>query len=184
MCQARLGTESTQSAIGTTSLTLNTWFHVCGVILYNSGTQTYSEIIYTNGGDKQSHTNTGGTPTSPPTAFNTTAGLLKRDATGELFWGGSLADCAIWNVQLTDFEILALSKGARPYTIRPGNVKIWWPLDGLASPEPDLSGSLLNGTVTGAAQAFGPPFMQFTPRWPQGGIFPVFTYVLMPQIVT
>jgi hypothetical protein len=96
---------------------------------------------------------------------------------------GSTADIAIWQAALTASEIKALSLGARPNTIRSTALLLWWPLDGLQSPEPDLSGNAHNGTVNGAAApAFGPPIAPFTPRWPQLLAAPLFT--LMPQIVT
>lgn len=80
---------------------------------------------------------------------------------------GTQADFAFWNVILTAAEWAALGQGARPYQIRETALIGWWPLDGIQSPEPDLSGSAANGTLTGTAKAFGPPLMQFTPRWPQ-----------------
>jgi hypothetical protein len=96
----------------------------------------------------------------------------------------TLADVAIWNVDLTAFEISALAKGARPNIIRPASLVAWWPLDGLQSPEPDLSRNAKNGTLTGTAAAFGPPYAPFTPRWPQIILPPVSLFTLMPQIVT
>jgi hypothetical protein len=41
------------------------------------------------------------------------------------------------------------------------------PLDGIQTTEPDLSGFARNGTLTGTSAVAGPPFTQFTPRWPQ-----------------
>lgn len=86
---------------------------------------------------------------------------------------GSLADIAFWNVDLTAAEATALANGARPSQIRPKSLAGWWPLTGLQSPEPDLSGSKNNGTVTGTTPAFGPPLMAFTPRSPQYTALPV-----------
>jgi hypothetical protein len=82
------------------------------------------------------------------------------------FFNGNYADICQWTVVLTAAEVLALSKGARPYTIRSKSINAYWPIDGFASPEPDLSGNVNNGTLTGTAQVFGPPFAAFTPRWP------------------
>jgi hypothetical protein len=48
----------------------------------------------------------------------------------------------------------------------------WWPLDGFASPEVDLSRNAFNGALTGTTAAFGPPLMPFTPRTPQFWITP------------
>ena len=98
---------------------------------------------------------------------------------------GSLADVAAWNVTLSALEVSALAKGARPSTVRPKSLVYWCPFDGLQSPEPDLSGNVLNGTLTGTNPAFGPPFAPFTPRWPQFWFPPppLPSFVLMPQIV-
>lgn len=80
---------------------------------------------------------------------------------------GLIADVAFWNVALTAAEFAALGVGARPYTIRPLALVGYWPVTGIQSPEPDFSGLNNNGTVTGTVNASGPPFMFFTPRWPQ-----------------
>src|SRR5208282_6101410 len=84
-----------------------------------------------------------------------------------------LADFAYWSgVTLTVNEAEALYNGARPNTIRPSGLGEYYPIDGLAWPEPDLSGSGLNGTVTGTTgNGAGPPIMLFTPRWPQFAAF-------------
>jgi hypothetical protein len=76
------------------------------------------------------------------------------------------ADVALWNVILTATEFAALAKGARPYQIRHPALVGYWPLDGLQTPEPDLSGNANNGTLTNASAAFGAPTRMFTPYWP------------------
>lgn len=82
--------------------------------------------------------------------------------------GTTMADVAVFETNLTALQVAGLVNGARPNSLGLGSaLKAWWPLTGLQSPEPDLSGNANNGTVTGAAPAFGPPIMQFTPRWPQ-----------------
>jgi Concanavalin A-like lectin/glucanases superfamily len=80
---------------------------------------------------------------------------------------GIVADTGLWSVRLSLSELVALSKGARPYQVREQSLVGYWPFDGLQSPEPDLSGFRQNGTLTGTVSAFGPPIMPFTPRWPQ-----------------
>ncbi len=87
------------------------------------------------------------------------------DGDGNL--SGSLADWAVWNVTLKQAEVIALAKGIRPGLIRPLSLITWYPLDGLESPEPDLSGNARNGTLTGTALSFGPPITMITRRWPQ-----------------
>ena len=103
-----------------------------------------------------------GTPETIKTFFN-----IGHGNAGDWF-NGRLADIGLWTgVKLTATEAAALAKGARPYQIRTGSLKGYWPLDGLQTTEPDLSGLLNNGTLTGTALAFGPPYRPFTPRWPQ-----------------
>jgi hypothetical protein len=65
-------------------------------------------------------------------------------------WGGVISDAAIWNVQLTSAEMLALSKGLSPLKVRPASLIGYWPLLGI-SPEPDPRGNTgltLVGAVT------------------------------------
>ena len=82
-------------------------------------------------------------------------------------WSGSIAHMAMWNVVLTAGEISGLSRGQLPYMVRPKSLVAYWPLDGLSSPEPDLSGNQFNGTINGTVTAGnGPPVAMFTPRWP------------------
>lgn len=87
-------------------------------------------------------------------------------SSGGAVWDGMLADFAVWNAILTDGEFFALAKGIRPYNIRPGSLAGYWPLDGIQSPEPDLSGNKNNGTLTGTKGQPGPPTDFFTPQWP------------------
>jgi hypothetical protein len=99
-------------------------------------------------------------------------------------FGGLLADVAVWNVVLSQLEISALANGARPLAVRPKALVRYWPVGGLQSPEPDLSGNAQNGTLTGTNPAFGPPFAPYTPRWPQFTQLPIApSFILMPQIV-
>jgi hypothetical protein len=98
---------------------------------------------------------------------NFTLNVMSRNKTS-LFGAGSMADMAIWGgVLLTAGEASALGSGMRPGQIRPASLVCWTPFDGLASPEPDLSGNAKNGTLTGTSLASGPPVAMFTPRWPQ-----------------
>lgn len=86
------------------------------------------------------------------------------------FWTGNMAEVAVWNTALNTANITSLVNGVRPFRVNSANLVDWWPLDGLASPEPDLSGKGNNGTLTGTALAPGPPIMLFTPRWPQNSL--------------
>jgi hypothetical protein len=159
----------------TAGLVSGVWCHLYGD--YNGSAWN----IYFNGVLKNTNT----TATGPR---NQSGGFTM----GAAFVGGSpllycqvrLGDVAVWTTNLSQIEISALAKGARPKDVRSGSLVGWWPLDGLQSPEPDLSGNAYNGTLTGTTAAFGPPFMQFTPRWPQFQLPPAPpSFILMPQIV-
>lgn len=165
----------------------NAWYHAG--LVQTDATHT---AAYLNGGSKGTGVGSGAENlgTIGETFLGAYDGTNSGNGTGG-FVSGLLADVAYWTVALTDFEVLALANGARPYQIRPKSILRYWPLDGLASPEPCLIGSTVlspaNGTLTGTAKGFGPPVMLFTPRWPMGSILPATAppppFNLMPQIV-
>jgi hypothetical protein len=176
--QTNVSGVSFSQAVSASGATVGVWAH-CAATFTNS-----TITAYLNGGNSGSGANT----VNPPSGY-TVANAGARDANSSTanFLAGSIADTAIWTVALTASEISALANGARPNTIRPANLIFWWPLGGIQSPEPDLSGKANNGTLTGTAPAFGPPIMQFTPRWPQlvfSAAPPPPVFILMPQIVT
>jgi hypothetical protein len=150
--------------------TVGVWYHVALT------RDTTTATLWVNGASQGTDT---GTPTNNPSGF-----FRIGSGSGSFSGTRSFADAAYWTAVLTQAELTALSKGARPNTIRPASLTLWLPLDGLQSPEPDLSGNANNGTLTGTASAFGPPIAPFTPRWPN--IPQVFAppFTLMPQIVT
>jgi hypothetical protein len=154
--QTNAGTAGRDPASATVSI--NTWYHQAMTAVDGAGTcQGYLNGVAD-----------GASFTTPNSTFVSAANVsIGHDAGPDLF-NGSLADVAIWNVTLTSLEIAALAAGVRPGRIRPSSLIGWWPLDGLVSPEPDLSGRANNGTLTAApALDFGPPISLFTPRWPQ-----------------
>lgn len=161
---------------GGTGQIMNQWVHLIALTSSGTGSQ-----IWVNG----AQSGTSGTYAAPnSTTGNTTIG--ERTFVGaQGWWPGRIADVAIWNVALTPAEILALSRGARPFTIREPALLGYWPLDGLQSPEPDLSGFAHNGTLNGTtAVSIGAPVMMLTPRTPLLLDFtPPPLSVLMPQIL-
>ena len=152
------GDSFTNSA--TSFTTANVWHHFAAT-LTATGTGAGSGIVYLDGGGLQTNSWNG------ITATGFAIGALGLSGGPFNPYSGSIAHCAAWNVALSTAEIAALAAGVLPGLIRPQNLIGWWPLDGLQSPEPDLSGNANNGTLTGTALAPGPPVMQFTPRWPQ-----------------
>lgn len=81
--------------------------------------------------------------------YNTTLGA---------YFDGVVAEVGVWDVELTQAEWTALSKGISPLAVRPANLVAYWPLFGGSSPEPNRLGSG-DMTVTGATQADHPPIL-------------------------
>lgn len=80
---------------------------------------------------------------------------------GSLRYAGLLAHCQIWNRALTFYE--ANQAAFYPGSVR-NSLRIYLPLWGQASPEPDLSGFIKNGTVNGATLGSDPPPGRFAGR--------------------
>jgi len=157
----------------------NTWYNIIWAQTVSSGAGTYT--IYLNGSS----------------VFSDNGSLVNGFASGSRTWNvgnivptgtnplnGYMADMAVWSTVLSGTELAALANGARPSTIRPTLLLGWWPMGGYQSPEPDLSGKANNGTLVGTNLAFGPPLMQFTPRWPQTLAGPSLSPILSPAMVT
>lgn len=145
---------------GTATLSTGTWYHI--LQKFDNADQISKTFI--NGASDGTifsganiHVQTG----TPTLAVGYDALTINRN------FPGRIADFAFWNVALTPGEVSALAQGARPLTIRPSNIIAYLPLDGISSPEPDLSGAKNNGTLTGTSNVGGPPLAMFTPRWPR-----------------
>jgi Concanavalin A-like lectin/glucanases superfamily len=166
--------------LSTATLATNTWTHLVGVSDGSTITALYiNGVLDSTGG-----ASAGNGVTSPTIV----GGIGYRAYTGVSggFWSGNIADVCFWDgVLLSALEIAQLANGVRPSSIRPKSIVTLWPLDGLQSPEPDLSGNAYNGTLTGTAKAFGPPLDQSTPRWPLFFAFPApaTSFILMPQAI-
>lgn len=137
----------------------NTWFHAAGV-----QASATSRAAYFNGGFK-------GTDTLSRTpAGIDRASIGKRDnVSSDNNFGrtgtGYLADVAMWNVALTDAEILSLSLGFSPLLVRPSGLVFYSPLYGVGSNEPNLINSAAEATINGTlTQGIHPPIIM--PRRP------------------
>jgi hypothetical protein len=151
------------SVDGSHVLSINTWYNiistynsVAGLVGYVGAASDGTIVAAGSIGGATSHFQMGD-DFANPSVFNSTA---------------RIANVGLWNTVLAAGEVGALANGALPLSIRQGNLVGNWPVDGLQSPEPDLSGNANNGTLTGTALAAGPPVMPFTPRWPMGAILP------------
>lgn len=72
------------------------------------------------------------------------------------YFTGLVAETAVWNQFLTANEVNTLATVC-PSAVRRTALVGYWPLPAAASPEPDLSGNQINGTVTGTSIANHPP---------------------------
>lgn len=71
-----------------------------------------------------------------------TAGGLMLNGSRLSFAGGSIAHCAVWSSALSAGNVTSLAGGARPDAVSPGTLVFYAELDGAASPEEDLVGTL------------------------------------------
>lgn len=118
------------------------WQHACGI-----NESTTSRAAFLNGANKGTNTDS-----SNPTGVNQTRiGAAAYQI--KTYFNGKLAEAAVWNAILSDIEVQALGNRISPIRIRPGNLVFYSPLYGIASPEPDWSGKLKNGVLTGTTQA-------------------------------
>ena len=93
-----------------------------------------------------------------------TFGASNAGRSGSVFTQGLIAESAVWNVRLSDAQAAALASGVCP--IGPSARRAgfpqpvgYWPMWGASgsSTEPDQSGNVLSGTLTGTARANHPP---------------------------
>lgn len=100
-----------------TGYTVNKWHHAAAV--YSSST---SRSVFIDGGSKDTGNNT----SYVPQGINEILIGARRSngSIGAAFFG-LIAEVGIWNVALTDDEVLSLSKGFTPSLIRPQNLRFY-----------------------------------------------------------
>ena len=118
---------STQApADGTTTISTGVWYHVAGVFVSSS-----SRFVYVNGVQEGNNT----TVVSPTLTLPGVGDITRPTPT--FVMNGDVAEAAIWNVQLTNSELIALAGGWSPPSVRPVSLSYYWPLNGNDSPELD-----------------------------------------------
>ena len=144
------GNSGTATASTTFGPSVNTWFHACGVFASAS-----SRAAYINGGGK----GTDATGTTPSGLNRTSIGKRDNAGAAEEFapaGTGYIADVAIWNVALTDAEVLSLSTGISPLKIRPASLQFYSPMIGEGTGDPNLinaaTAMAIQGTLTQGPQ--------------------------------
>lgn len=143
-------------AFSTAGPATNTWFHAAAVF-----TSATSRASFLNGGNKGTDT----TNITPASLDRTSIGLRDNVSGDQAFASGGtgyIADVAIWNVALTDAEVLSLSKGFSPLKVRPSGLVFYCPLLGI-TPEPNLINAATAPTIQGTLTA-GPHAPLIMPR--------------------
>lgn len=126
------GNSSANTSIAPTA---NAWQHWCAV-----EASTSSRACYINGGSK----GTNGTTRTP------TAGTWSSFVgAATVNFAGRLAHLAVWNVALSDDEILGLANGQHPFAVRPAALIHYYPMWRLEGGGDDFFGTVDLGTVTG-----------------------------------
>lgn len=152
------GTVSTVATHGVTA-TLGQWYATTAVFA-----SAASRSIYVDGVGKV--TDTTNAPGSIANLGQVNVGAYVGLAVSN-YLDGAIADVAIWDVALDDDEVAALGKGVSPLLIRPQNLKAYWPLFGVADPEPGrwkdtLTLTLFNApTKADHPRSFAPTISQY-----------------------
>lgn len=124
---------------------------------YNVGVWNHAVAIFASSTDRSvilngDIANKGTNATSKSvTSFNRTCFGRRADSTPSDPHFGAIAECGMWDIALTDAEVIMLSKGVSPIYVRPQNLVSYWPLLGRSSPDRDLVGRqelTVNGTTT------------------------------------
>jgi hypothetical protein len=117
------GSGATRSNATIGEETLGEWTHVAGIWNWDGSTFT-SRIAYGNGV-------AGGTSTAdrlPQNLSNTVIGARADGGGLAQQYDGEISHIAIWNVILTDDQILALANGVSPLRIQRDNLINYWPM--------------------------------------------------------
>lgn len=107
------------NAITSNSYSLNAWQHVCGV-----ATSSTDRKSYLNGDTANKGTST--TSSVPSSLNRVSLGLWFGSGAFDQVVGG-IAEAAIWDVALTEPEVVSLSKGMAASRIRPQNLQFYFP---------------------------------------------------------
>lgn len=112
------GGGSPTNAVSVAGYSAGTWHHACGVFV----SATVHHLFFD------------GVKSTAPTGANTPSGL-NRSSVGVLdrlsitgYFNGLLAECAWWNIDLTDANAGALAKGVAPIKVRPQSLVRYRPL--------------------------------------------------------
>lgn len=89
---------------------------------------------------KDTSSGSSGTNVADPTPSNWLLGAQRQSGGYSNYVDGAIAYPAVWNIDLTNEEWLMLAAGAHPFTVRPGNLIAFWPLDEKSGGARDIVG--------------------------------------------
>ncbi len=115
-----------------------TWYHACAVF-----SSTTSRSIYLNGTGKVTDTTA-----SNPSGFDRTNIGIRWSTTRGLFFDGLLFAPSIWNVALTDAEVVSLAAGFSPKQVRPASLVRCAPLYVNSTNRLVLTGTQTDNAIT------------------------------------
>jgi hypothetical protein len=108
----------------TTGLTSNKWYHVAGVFR-----GTANRWCYVDGVSGVANTTSRATFTGPDwTMVGSGRGTLASGFASARRFNGKIAEAAVWDVELTNEEVMSLAKGACPTQVRPQSLQFYAPL--------------------------------------------------------
>ncbi|KKM82271.1 hypothetical protein LCGC14_1321200, partial [marine sediment metagenome] len=140
------------------TVSANTWHHAFGA---SASASDHKVILDGDTGNKGTDATDVGSGVAD--WDRTSIGRL-GDSTPSFYFSGKIAECAIWNVALTDEEAAILSKGFSPLLVRPQNLVAYWPL--FRGEDADALNDRVGGLVlaaTGVIDAVAHPDAMFRP---------------------
>lgn len=134
---------------------LDQWQHLTGVF-----SATDRRRVYWNGRPGAEDT----VAKTPGGLNRATVGAWESSGGVTAYFAGGAAEAAVWDVALSDAEILALAQGDSPLLVRPDNLRAYWPLGGdFGENDADQSGQANDLTAEG-----GPGWTTHPPiRYPE-----------------
>jgi len=149
----RVGTDAGHSFNSSTLVSTSQWSHVVGCVTFGQAAK-----IWINGA--QASGSVAGLSTTTAGTFLHTAGT-RRDSLAcflhttniplseDRQFNGQMAECGLWNVELSSAEIQSLYKGFAPPQVKPQNLTCYWPMIGRGTVIEELRNGK-NGTIAGS----------------------------------
>lgn len=114
-------TDNDHRAASTTNRELARWHHACGIIASATDRRAFLD-------GKSKGTST--TSADAPANLDSISIGYEGDSTSGDYWSGGLLWPAVWDIALSDTEVLMLASGVPPWKVRPEHLVFCAPLDG------------------------------------------------------